>query len=130
MLDFPFAEAFQSARHIDGNESLMRIDSRLKLCHGSHRFFNWRFGVGVMHIIYALQYTAAPIEKSHHVHKSIESIPKSLKLSLQASLQYAAELFTSYFWLPLMNPNLVARKISSLFPVRLNHWPMSASPSP
>lgn len=55
-------------------------------------------------------------------------MPRRFRLAAQHSLQYALELFVSKP--PLTNPNFVARKISSRFPVRLNHFPRSSSLSP
>ena len=57
-------------------------------------------------------------------------MPRVLRLFSQACLQYSAELLNSGLVMTLgatMNPNLVARKTSSLFPVRWNHLARSSS---
>lgn len=74
--------------------------------------------------------TANGLKRGLSLQRSIQSMSRSLKLSAQAFLQNSAELSTWKPGAPLMKPNLVARNISFRFPVRLNHLPMSSSPSP
>lgn len=60
----------------------------------------------------------------------MESMPRRVKLSSQAFLQYAPELLISNGLPPCTKPNLVARKIESRLPVRRNHLPSNSSLSP